>query len=351
MPFVAHLHKAVSGAHLSAEEAFDAMLSVLGGEATTAQIAAFLVALRMKGEQAAELEGFARAMRSKAARVPVAAEGPVLVDTCGTGGDGGRTFNVSTVAAFVVAGAGLRVAKHGNRSLSSQCGSADVLEALGVAIQMDPVDAAAAIDQIGFGFLFAPAVHPAMKHAQPARAELKMRTVFNLLGPLTNPAGAKVQVIGAPSLEAARLMAGALHRMGGTRALVVHGFDGMDEITTLAPTHLLEVSEDGVRYREFDPEREAGIARAKAEDLAGGGREDNARIAREILEGKRGAKRDIVVLNAAAALLTAEVVGSWAEAVTKSEESIDTGEALRRLEKLTEFGLRMGAKPAIPGQP
>ena len=351
MSFVAHLHKAVSGAHLSAEEAFDAMLCVLTGEATTAQIAAFLVALRMKGEQSAELEGFARAMRSKATRVPVAADGPVLVDTCGTGGDGGRTFNVSTVAAFVVAGAGLRVAKHGNRSLSSQCGSADVLEALGVAIQMDPAQAAAAIDEIGFGFLFAPAVHPAMKHAQPARAELKMRTAFNLLGPLTNPAGAAVQVIGAPSLVAAKLMAEALHRIGGTRALVVHGFDGMDEITTLAPTHLLEVREDEVRYREFDPEQEAGIPRATARDLAGGGREENARIAREVLEGQRGPKRDIVVLNAAAVLLTAGEAESWTEAITKSEASIDTGEALSRLEKLTEFGLRMGAKQAISGQP
>lgn len=351
MSFVSHLHKAVSGAHLSTEEAFGAMLAILAGEATTAQIAAFLVALRMKGEQAAELQGFAQAMRSRAAAVPVSAEGPVLVDTCGTGGDGGRTFNVSTVAAFVVAGAGLRVAKHGNRSLSNQCGSADVLEALGVKIQMEPALAAEAIDQIGIGFLFAPAVHPAMKHAQPARAELKMRTAFNLLGPLTNPAGAAVQVIGAPSLDAARLMAEALQRMGGTRALVVHGFDGMDEITTLAPSHILEVNEDEVRYREFDPEREAGIPRAQAQDLAGGGREENARIALEILEGKLGPKREIVVLNAAAALLTAGVAQDWAEAVTKSAAAIDTGEALRRLQKLAEFSLRAGAKPAISGQP
>jgi len=349
MPFVSHLHKAVSGAHLSAAEAYDAMLAILSGEATTAQIAAFLVALRMKGEQAAELEGFARAMRSRATPVAVAPTGPVLVDTCGTGGDGGRTFNISTVTAFVVAGAGLRVAKHGNRSLSSLCGSADVLEELGVSIGMEPSQAALAIDAVGIGFLFAPAVHPAMRHAQPARAELKMRTAFNLLGPLTNPAGAAVQVIGAPSREAARLMAEALCNLGGTRALVVHGFDGMDEITTVAATHLHEVKDGSVSYREFTP-AEAGLPHAELADLAGGDRVENARIARRILEGEPGPRRDIVLLNAAAALLTAGLAAGWKEGVAQAAASIDSGEALSRLSRLTDFCKNVERKVAFSGK-
>src|SRR5689334_8993429 len=226
LPFIDRI---VERESLSAGDAEAAMGIVLAGEATHAQIAAFLTALRMKGETADELAGFARAMRRVAARVDAALEGATLLDTCGTGGDRSDTFNISTIAAFVVAGAGVHVAKHGNRSISSKCGSADLLDALGIRIALSPDQTARAIREVGIGFLFAPAVHTAMRHAQPVRVELKMRTVFNLLGPLTNPAGATAQVVGAPSAHAAELMAGALAALGLRRGFVVHGSDGLDE--------------------------------------------------------------------------------------------------------------------------
>jgi anthranilate phosphoribosyltransferase len=345
MSFVPYLHRVIAREHLTAAEACDAMLSILSGEATTPQIAAFLVALRMKGEQAEELLGFARAMREKATPVAVAREGAPLLDTCGTGGDGGRTFNVSTVAAFVAAGAGLRVAKHGNRSLSSLCGSADVLEELGVDIAMTPARAAAAIGEVGIGFLFAPLIHPAMKFAQPARADLKMRTVFNLLGPLTNPAGATVQVIGAPSLDAARLMAGALSQLPVERAFVVHGLDGMDEITTLADTAVFEVRPGSVVESIVSPEM-FGVRRASAEDLEGGDRAANAEIVQRILNGERGARREIVLVNAGAALVAAGLAGSWREGYERAEAAVDSGAALRKLEQLAFYSL--SAQRATP---
>jgi anthranilate phosphoribosyltransferase len=243
MPLLTFLHRAADHIDLTSEEAHQAMTVLLEGLASPAQIAAFLVALRMKGETAAELAGLARGMREH--MIPVDA-GVDVVDNCGTGGDASGTFNVSTVAAFVLAGAGAHVAKHGNRSISSATGGADVLEALGVQVTATPMEAARLIREVGMGFLFAPAFHPAMKHVQPVRRELKMRTVFNLLGPLANPARAQTQVIGAPSPAAARLMAEALHQLGTRRSFIVHGRDGLDEITTTAETDVYEVTPAGV---------------------------------------------------------------------------------------------------------
>src|SRR5215467_2118062 len=254
MTFLPYLHAVAERRNLAAGEACEAMEGILAGDVPAAQIAAFLTALRMKGETIEELVGFARAMRAVAVRVDPGLNGEPLMDTCGTGGDGQSTFNISTIAAFVVAGAGVRVAKHGNRSLSSQCGSADLLETLGIRIAMEPEQAARAIREIGIGFLFAPNTHTAMKHAQPVRAELKMRTVFNLLGPLTNPAGANAQLVGAPSAAAGELMAGALAGLGLVHGFVVHGSDGLDEITTTGPTLAFEVRQGTVDRRELSPE-------------------------------------------------------------------------------------------------
>jgi anthranilate phosphoribosyltransferase len=331
-----YLHRVAGRENLSAEEAHLAMLAILNGEATTPQISAFLVGLRTKGETADELLGFARAMREKAAHVDARIDSSPLLDTCGTGGDGGSTFNISTIAAFVVAGAGVHVAKHGNRSMSAQCGSADLLEEMGINISLSPEDAARAIREVGIGFLFAPLFHPAMKYAQPARQELKMRTVFNLLGPLTNPAGAPRQLIGAPSVEFAQLMANALAGLGPERAYVVHGSDGLDEVTTTGPTTIFEVIQKRVRKFSWTP-ADFGVEAAIAADLTGGDRAANRKIAVAILQGERGPRRDIVVVNAAAALLAAEVSADIREAVRRAGESIDTGAAWAKVEKLAEF--------------
>jgi len=309
------------------------MLAILEGESTTAQIAAFLVALRMKGETPEELLGFARAMREKSARVQVSVDSEPLLDTCGTGGDGGGTFNISTIAALVVAGAGVRVAKHGNRSLTSSCGSADLLEEFGVRLLTTPDAVACAIREVGIGFMFAPAFHPAMKHAQPARTELKMRTVFNLLGPLVNPAGATRQLIGAPSVQAAELMANALARLGSERAFVVHGSDGLDEVTISGSTDVFEVHQNRVRRFAWSP-ADFGVQPAGLADLAGGDRSVNRRIATSILEGERGPRRDIVLVNAAAALLAASAAEEVAEAMRLAAHSLDSGAAARKLEAL-----------------
>lgn len=334
MAFLTLLHRAADRGDLTGAEAREAMLAILGGEVSTPLIAAFLVALRMKGETAEEILGFATAMREKAVRVdPGLAAGEPLLDTCGTGGDGGGTFNISTVAAFVAAGAGVHVAKHGNRSLASQCGSADVLEELGVNIAMPPDLAARAIREARIGFLFAPAIHPAMKHAQPARAELKMRTAFNLLGPLSNPAGATAQLIGAPSPRAAQLMARAIARLGVRRAFVVHGSDGLDEITTTGSTEVWEISGGDVRESAIEPEQ-FGVPRTAPETLRGGTRQQNAAIARAILGGAKGPQRDIVVVNAAAALVAAGLANDFAEGAVLAARSIDTGAAWSAVEKL-----------------
>ncbi len=334
MAFLSFFHRVADRVDLTAQEAREAMSAILEGQVTVPQIAAFLVALRMKGETEDEILGFATAMREKAVRVEAGLPpGAPLLDTCGTGGDGGGTFNISTVAAFVAAGAGVHVAKHGNRSLASQCGSADVLEELGVNIAMPPDLAGRAIREAGIGFLFAPAIHPAMKYAQPARAELKMRTAFNLLGPLSNPAGATAQLIGAPSIRAAELMASAAARLGVRRAFVVHGSDGLDEITTTGETHAWEVSDGAVRPAALTPEQ-FGVARSTPGRLQGGTRHRNAAIAREILNGAPGPPRDIVVVNAGAALVAAGAAGSFLEGASLAARSIDSGAAWAAVGKL-----------------
>jgi anthranilate phosphoribosyltransferase len=332
-----YLHRVAARENLSPEDARQAMLVVLSGEASTSQIAAFLVALRTKGETSDELLGFARAMREKVARVNAAVDSEPLLDTCGTGGaDGPSTFNISTITAFVVAGAGVHVAKHGNRSLSSQCGSADVLEALGIKLAITPDQVGRAIREVGIGFLFAPALHPAMKYAQPARLELKMRTVFNLLGPLTNPAGATRQLIGAPSPQAALLMAQALAGLEPERAFVVHGSDGLDEVTTTGSTIVFEVKRHEVTPLSWSPS-DFGVAHANASDLSGGDRAMNRQIAIAVLQGEPGPRRDIVLVNASAALLAAGLATDLSTGMRLAAHSIDTGAAWKKVEQLAEF--------------
>ena len=330
MSLLPFLQRVSSGENLSAGEAHRAMSVLLEGCETATVVSAFLVALKMKGETAAELAGFALAMRE---RVIFVDAGEDLVDTCGTGGDNAGTFNISTIAALVMAGAGARVAKHGNRSISSQSGSADVLEALGVRAAMTPEEAARAVREIGIGFLFAPILHPAMKHAQAVRRELKMRTVFNLLGPLANPARARAQLIGAPSSASALLMAQALAELGTGHAFVVHGRGGLDEISTIGPTDVYEVWTGRVQERLWMP-GDFGVRQASLEDLLGGDPSRNAQIAREILSGATGAARDIVLANAAAGLVAAGLSADLRSAMIAAAHSIDSGAAGHRLEKL-----------------
>ncbi len=308
------------------------MSAILEGSAGEASLAGFLIALRMKGETASELAGFARAMRERAVLVDA---GEDVIDTCGTGGDGAGTFNISTVAALVMAGAGARVAKHGNRSITSRSGSAEVMEALGVRFAMTAKEAVEAVREAGIGFLYAPHMHPAMKHAQPVRRELGIRTVFNLIGPLANPARAQRQLIGAPSREAARLMAEALAQLGTLHAFVVHGYDGLDEISISGPTQVYEVRCGAVRAMMWTP-ADFGVAGASLESISGGDPQRNAEIALAILEGEPGARREIVLINAAAGLVAAEVAPDLRRGVAMAAESIDSGEARRRLQKLRE---------------
>jgi anthranilate phosphoribosyltransferase len=338
MTFLHYLELVAGRVDLNPAEAEAAMLSILNGEVSATRIAGFLVALRMKGETSQELVGFARAMRQKAAPMDAGIAGKPLVDTCGTGGDGAGTFNISTVAAFVVAGAGVHVAKHGNRAITSPpgSGSADLLESLGVGMPM-PLDLAArAIREVGIGFLFAPAVHTAMKHAQPVRLELGLRTVFNLLGPLTNPAGADAQVVGAPSKKAAQLIAGALAELGLRHGFVVHGADGLDEITTTGATLAFEVRDGKAERRTLEPE-DFAVKRARLEDLAGGGKVRNREIALAVLGGERGPQRDIVLANAAAALVAAGTAGTFLEGMAIGAVSLDSGAARRKVEELARF--------------
>jgi len=341
LPF---LHKIAASEDLSASEAQEAMVTILSGSASTPQISAFLMGLRMKGETPDELLGFARAMREKTIRIDACVEPEPLLDTCGTGGGTGSTFNISTVAAFVVAGAGARVAKHGNRSFSTQCGSADILEHLGVDVSQPPERVAQAIREIGIGFLFAPLLHPAMKHAQPARLELKMRTVFNLLGPLTNPARATRQLIGAPSAHTAELLATALAGLGSERAFVVFGSDGLDEVTTTGPTLVFEIIGHDVRSFQWTP-ADFGVPRADLGDLGGGDRARNSEIATAVLKGRHGAQRDIVLVNSAAALMATGLADSPLAAMKRAAESIDSGAAWAKLQRLAEFN--SAANPGV----
>ena len=336
------LHKVTRGTDLSEAEALAVMNEILSGESTPTLIGGLLVALRMKGETVDEIVGFARAMRSQAARIPCKAAASELVDTCGTGGDDSHSFNISTVSALVVAGADVHVAKHGNRSISSRCGSADVLEALGVNVVLTPDQMARSIDEVGIGFLFAPAIHTAMKYAGPVRAELKMRTVFNVLGPLTNPTGASAQVLGVFEDRLAPMLAEALAHLGTARAFVVHGSDGLDEITTTGRTRVAEVSGGQVGERTLAPD-DFGLPSAHRKDLVGGNREENAAILRSILDGIAGPKRDIVLANASAALVAAGRVGDFREGVERAAASIDGGEAKRKLDELARFTQQFSA--------
>jgi anthranilate phosphoribosyltransferase len=326
------------GRDLDRTEAEALMEELLAGQLDDAQIVRLLLALRAKGENSEELVGFARAMRRRAE--PVFAEGmrpsDEMLDTCGTGGDNSGTFNVSTAAAFVVAGAGVRVAKHGNRSVSTKSGSADVLEALGVAVEIPAEEAGRAIAQIGIGFLFAPAAHRAVRHAMPARRQVGGRTVFNLLGPLTNPAGASAQVIGVFSAQVVEPMARALAELGARHAFVVHGLDGLDEISLSAETELAEVLNGSVKQYRVSPE-DFGLARAPREALAAGDAQTSAAIIRAILDGERGPRRDIVLANAAAALVAADRATNFREGVLLAAQSIDSGEARAKLHALIAF--------------
>jgi len=312
------------------------MLAIFNGQASTPQIAAFLAALHTKGETAEELLGFALAMREKVTPVQPRLSGEPLLDTCGTGGGDAVTFNISTIAAFVAAGAGARVAKHGNRSHSTPCGSADILEELGVSIAAQPEEMARCIERVGIGFLFAPTLHPAMKHAQQARAELKMRTVFNLLGPLSNPAGARRQLIGAPSPVAADLMAQALTGLEMEHAFVVHGHSGLDEISTTGPTLVFEIRDTQLRRLEWTPE-DFGVSRTDLKSLRGGTRAENRLIALEVLQGASGPARDIVLVNAAAALMAHAGSDDKFTAMHRAARSIDCGAALEKVNQLAAF--------------
>ena len=321
------------------------MAEVLSGKCTDSQIAALLVALRMKGETVEEIVGFAEAIRSAATPLNLRRNSTVdvsdterdaLVDTCGTGGDASGTFNISTATAFVVAGAGVRVAKHGNRSISSKCGSADVMEALGININLTPEQLAACLEEVGIAFLFAPAMHSAMRYVQTARRELKLRTVFNLLGPLTNPAHASAQVVGVYSVELVEKVAEALSMLGVRHALVVHGMDGLDEITITGPTRIAEVRDSEVHTYEVTPE-EFGMKRATLEDISGGDAAANAAIIREVLAGKKSARRDVVLLNAAAGLVAAGKAPRLGDAVPLAIQSVDSGAATSKLDGMIRF--------------
>ncbi|HEY6908159.1 MAG TPA: anthranilate phosphoribosyltransferase [Myxococcales bacterium] len=333
MPLREHIRQAVEGVHLSREQSAQAMEAMLGGGAPIAQMAALLVALRMKGETPDEIAGAAQALRSRAARVEVSTER--LIDTCGTGGDGSHTFNISTASAFVAAGGGARVAKHGNRAVSSRCGSADVLAALGVEVELPPEAVAECIDQCGIGFLFAPRHHAAMRHVAPVRKELGLRTLFNLLGPLANPAGARRQLLGVYAPQLVPVLARTLAELGCDRAFVVHGFGGLDEISTAGPTVVCEVQGGKVRQFELVPE-DAGVERTPLEGLRGGDAQENAAMLRGVLRGEAGPRRAAVVLNAGAALAAAGVCESIAEGVRLAERAIDSGAAEDRLDALVK---------------
>jgi len=324
--------------HLTRREAEAAMEELLSGRASDPQITALLAALREKGETVEELVGFAVSMRRHAQPIFDSGRGPagVLVDTCGTGGGAGGTFNVSTAAAFVAAGAGARVAKHGNRSFSSLCGSADVLEALGVNLSVSPQRIGEAIQQVGIAFLFAPGLHTAMRHAAAARRQLGGRTVFNLLGPLTNPAGASAQVLGVFDARFMELLAQALAELGVAHAFVVHSSDGLDEISLSAPTYVAEVGSGRIRSYSVAPE-DFGLERAPLEALAGGDAATNAPIIRRILSGERGPRRDFVLVNAAAALVAAGLAGDFREGARLAAAAIDSGAARAKLDALIAF--------------
>lgn len=331
-PFIA---KAINHTHLSAEEAQEAMTIIMTGQATPAQIGAYLVALRMKGETVDEITGSVRAMRAVAVKVPVTDRATPLYDIVGTGGDGAHTFNISTAAAFVVAGAGRRVAKHGNRAASSQCGSADVLAALSVNLELTPEQVGQAIEEIGIGFMFAPKFHPAMKHAVGPRKEIGQRTIFNVLGPLTNPAGAEIQLTGVYAPALTEPLAHVLASLGSRAALVIHGAGGTDELSPVGVNRVSHLKDGVVRTYDLDPAH-YGISRATVTDLRGGTPDESAQMMRDLLRGKlNGARRDAVLLNAAATL--AAETGDFETALAEAAHSLESGSALAKLNALVEF--------------
>ena len=323
----------VSGRSLTTEEAASVMEEIMQGEVTPAQLGAFVTALRLKGETVDEIVGLAKTMRAKA--VPVTIPEPV-VDTCGTGGDGLHTFNISTTAAFVAAGAGLKVAKHGNRAMSSHCGSADVLEALGVRIDLNAEQVQRCLQKVGIGFMFSPVFHPAMKYAATPRREIGIRTVFNIIGPLTNPAGTRVQLLGVADKTLVEKLASVLHGLGCQHALVVHGEDGLDEITITGKTKVCELKDGGIKSYSISPE-DFGLSRASLDNLKGGTTDENATQLRSILAGAPGPQRDVVLMNAAAVLLAGDRVETLKQGVALAGEVIDGGRATEKLEQLIEF--------------
>jgi anthranilate phosphoribosyltransferase len=327
------IKKLTERVNLTAEQAATAMSEIMSGGATPTQIAAFLIALRMKGETVEEITGCARVMREKVTRLNPKRR--PLVDTCGTGGDGASTFNISTTAAFVVAGAGVAVAKHGNRGVSSKCGSADVLQELGVHIEAEPSAVERCIDEVGLGFMFAPLYHGAMKFAVGPRREIGVRTIFNILGPLANPAFAESQVIGVYDRRLVEPIAHVLKSLGARHGFVVNGSDGLDEVTTTCASTIAEMKNEKVKVYEFDP-AEAGIPRSRPEDLLGADPATNAGITRSILEGQKGPRRDIVILNAAFALVAADRVKDIPEGIKAASHSIDSNAALEKLQRLRE---------------
>ncbi|MBN2186727.1 MAG: anthranilate phosphoribosyltransferase [Dehalococcoidia bacterium] len=332
------------GRSLSFEEAAEIMEEIMSGEATPAQIAAFITALRIKGETVDEIAGLAGVMRAKAIRVSAT---PPMIDTCGTGGDSSSSFNISTAAAFIAAGAGLKVAKHGNRAMSSHCGSADVLEALGVKIDLGAEAVTQCLETVGIGFMFAPTFHPAMKYAATPRREIGIRTVFNILGPLTNPAHATLQVIGVPSEELGEKIASVLHRLGTNHSLVVHGTNGMDEISISGKSLIWDVNQHRVLPPyEVSPEY-FGFEKASTAEIRGGPAKQNAEILRSILSGEAGARRNIVVMNAAAALVAGNQTSDLKKGVRIAEEVIDSGRAQAKLDELIKFSQSLNNKIAL----
>ena len=329
------ISKVVERQDLTEEEAHQAMGTIMDGEASPAQIASFVTGLRMKGETIQEITGFARAMRAKAVHIE-AKDREWVLDTCGTGGDGNSTFNISTAVAFVAAGAGLTVAKHGNRSVSSRCGSADVLEALGVNLQLSPERVQASLHEVGLAFLFAPLFHPAMKYALAPRREMGIRTVFNLLGPLTNPAGANAQVVGLYRRDLTQPIAEVLKNLGCRGAFVVHGDDHCDEISITGKTVVSHLWKGTIVTYEIQPE-DFGLRRMPLEQIQGGTAQENAKILLEVLEGVPGPKRDVVLLNAAAAFISTEKTLDLREGIAMAEESIDSGRATAKLKELIQF--------------
>jgi anthranilate phosphoribosyltransferase len=329
------LQRILDGHDLRRGETREVMDQIMRGEATPAQIGGFLVALRAKGETPDEIAGCAEAMREHV--LPVRPRRQDLVDTAGTGGDGAHTINISTAAALVAAAAGAAVAKHGNRAVSSACGSADVLEALGFTLEQEPRRIEQSIDELGFGFLFAPSHHPAMRHAASVRKELATRTVFNVLGPLTNPAGARAQVVGVYSPQLVRTLAEVLARLGARRAFVVHGAGGIDELSPVGPNLLCEVVDGSVHERELDPEAELGIPRCTVDELRGGSPEENAAAIREVFAGADGGRRNAVLLNAAGAIAAAGHAADLREGLELARSAIDSGVAAERLERVIVF--------------